>query len=90
MAAYHSLRELRKIAEGSGPGAKQAHFRLLWIERGRAHRTRGVCLPNRTLRQYGPIARQAYMEGYTLEHNPIGSGNPPRPLRAGSAEVRLG
>lgn len=90
MAVYHSIQHLRSLASGESPGARAAHTRLVWVERGRFHAERGVKLSDEVIRALPRTLKEAYLEGLRSERQPLGvhKSRKPSPLRAGSAEVR--
>ncbi len=85
---FHSIRELRHVAEGEGAAAQQARLRILWFERGRADAVRGATM--RHVYRFGRLVRDAYIDGFTSAGAEVTStkSRKPLPLRAGSAEVR--
>jgi len=87
---YHSVSNLARLAQGKGPGADQAGERLIWFERGRRYRERGVTLGAAFVRSLPRPLREAYLDGYACESNPLAvhKSRMPSRLRAGSAEVR--
>lgn len=87
---YHSVSSLLRLAQGEGPGADQAKERLIWFERGRRYRERGVTLGAAYVRSLPRLQREAYLDGYACEVTPLAvhKSRIPSRLRAGSAEVR--